>query len=60
LTRRVSVSDGGRKVAVSTPWCATSIRAGSACSSRTSSSRVARDGTTTRLARRTAVRVAER
>ena len=45
--------------AASTPWWATSMRVASASSSRTSSSRVALLGATTRAARRSAVRVAD-
>jgi hypothetical protein len=44
----------------STPWGATSIVVASASSRRTSSSRVALLGVTTRAARRSAVRVAVR
>ena len=55
-----SASDGTWKVSRSTPWYATSRRVGSASSTRTSSSRVALDGTTQRAARCSAVLMADR
>jgi hypothetical protein len=51
---------GAWKAAGSTPWYATSIRVGSASSSRISSSRVALLGTITRAARRSEVLIALR
>ena len=59
-TRSRSSGAGTWKVSMSTPWYATSMRVESADSTRTSSSLVAFDGTIVRLARCSAVLMADR